>query len=195
MTFPHEFELAERELAQRLAQFRHDLRAVGDAPPRATLEALVARAAELELLEDEIREELAQLRACLEGLDLKADLLRGELPSVEAPDAFAIGETCHFACPARFGRRRADQFGHLVLSSSALRFRGALDISVVWSEVASVRCYGREIRVTLHDSSRVLRFSCQSPGEAARGGVIAEHLAHAGHPETARTTSPYQASL
>jgi hypothetical protein len=179
MTLPRPSERAGRELTRRLAQFRHELTAAGDAPSRATLERLIERVAELGLHEDEVAEDLAPLRACIEAVDLEARLARGEQPVVEASDALAPGDSCHFLCAVRFGRRRADQFGHLVLSSGWLKFRGALDVSVAWSEIASVRRDRRELMIALQDSTRVLRFSCHSHSEAARAGVIARHLAHA----------------
>lgn len=195
MTLPSPSERAGRELARRLAQFRHELNAAGDTPTRAALDRLLHRAAELELGEEHVGEELAQIRASLEAVDLQARLARGELPVADAPDPPAPGDVCHFACAVRFGRRRSDQFGHVVLTSGWLKFRGALDVSVAWSEVARVGRDGREIVVALQDSRRVLRFTCHSLPEAARGGVIAEHLARAAREETRAVPASYQASL
>lgn len=195
MTLPRLSERAGRELVRRLGQFRHELNAVGDSPSRATLERLVARVAELGLREEEVTEELAQLRACIEALELKERLTRGELPSADPPDLLPAGDACHFVCPVRFGRRRADQFGHLVLSSGWLRFLGALDVSVTWTEIASVRRDGREILVNLRESRRVLRFSCHSYAEAAQGGVIAEHLADVARIEARRAQPHFEASV
>ena len=112
-----------------------------------------------------------------EVLELKARLSRGDLPRIDAPELIAPGDTCHFVCAVRFGRRRADQFGHVVLSATWLRFRGALDVRVGWSQIASVRREGHDIVVALPDSTRLLRFSCHSDSEAERGAIIAEHLA------------------
>jgi len=177
MTLPREDERAGQELVRRLAQFRHELNAIGDAPSKATLERLLARRTELGLRDDEVSEELEQIRACLGALDLKEELARGSVPTVEPPHPSLGREKCHFVCAVRFGRRRADQFGHLVLSDAGLRFRGAIDVHVNWSDVAAVARDKRDIVVTAHDSPRVLRFSCHSHEEAARGGVLAEHLA------------------
>ena len=176
MTLPSESEIAGRDLIRRLAQFRHEVNAIGDEPARATLERLIARAGELRLPEAEVAEELAQLGACIEAIDLKAALARGELPLADPPFTIAAGDVCHFVCAVRFGRRRADQFGHLVLSSSTLQFRGNLDVSVSWSEIVDVRRNGREIIVSLKGSSRALRLCCHSHSEAARGGVMAAHF-------------------
>jgi hypothetical protein len=181
MTLPSESEAAGRELIRRLAQFRHEVNAIGDEPSRSTLERLIDRAGELRLPADTIADELAQLRACIEAIDLKAALARGELPRADAPVAIASGDICHFVCAVRFGRRRADQVGHLVLSSSALQFHGALDVNARWSEVVNVRRNGREVIVAPHASSRMLRFCCHSYAEAARAGVIAAHLASIAH--------------
>lgn len=195
MTLPRRSERAGHELVRRLAQFRHELNAIGDAPTRADLERLIARARELGLRDDNVGEELAQIRACMEALDLKARIARGDVPTVQAPDPLAPGDVCHFVCPVRFGRRRSDQFGHLVLTAGWLKFRGALDVSVAWSEVASVRRDGRDVIVALQDSRRVLRFSCHSLGEAVHGGVIAEYLAHAAHADSAPRSPAYHASI
>jgi hypothetical protein len=87
------------------------------------------------------------------------------------------GDPCHFATRVRFGRRRNDQVGHLELTSGRLKFHGALDLSVVWTEIATVERDGRDIVVSLIDSRRVLRFSCPALEDAARGAVVARHLA------------------
>jgi hypothetical protein len=194
MTLPTDRERAGRELVRRLAQFRHEVNAVGDTPSRAALEHLIDRVAELGLREEEVRDDVAQLRACIEALDLQAHLSRGELPHVEAVGGLAPGDACHFVCPVRFGRRRADQVGHLLLSACCLQFRGALDVSVAWSEVATVRRDGREILVRLQDSTRTLRFSCPSHAEAARAGILAEHLARLAHGDTGHKAPECHAS-
>jgi hypothetical protein len=193
MTLPREPERAGQELLRRLAQFRHELHAIGDAPSRAALDGLMRRARELGLEHNEVAEELAQLQASAIAVEVKADLARGNLPTTDPLDPLAPGDTCHFVCPVRLGRRRADQFGHLVLTGAWLKFRGALDVNVAWAEVAEVRRDGREIVIDVQDSRRVLRFCCHSLAEAARGGVIAEHLAHVARADTNRP--PYHASV
>jgi hypothetical protein len=195
MTLPSHAERAGQELARRLAEFRHELNAIGDQPARATLERLLQHARTLNLGDDEIGEELAQIRASLEAVDVQAKVEGGELPVVASLDPIAPGDTCHFLCPVRFGRRRADQFGHLLFTSGWVKFRGALDLSVSWSEVASVRRDGRELIVSLHDSRRVLRFACHSLTEAATGGVIAQHLARAACIEGPSPRGQFQASV
>jgi hypothetical protein len=195
MTLPRERQLAGQELLRRLALFRHELNAVGNAPSRRELEALVTRAAELGLRDEEVSDELAQIRASADAIDLKERLDRGDLPTAEALDPMQSGNVCHFVCPVRFGRRRSDQFGHLVLTAAWLKFRGPLDVTVAWNEVSTVRRDGREIVVGLQDSRRVLRFSCQSFSEAATGGAIADHLARAGRPEPKNDAPEYRASF
>jgi hypothetical protein len=155
------------------------LNGVGDAPTRDDFERLLALARELDLREHEISDELSQIRAALDGLTLREQLARGDLPVIEGVESLPPDDYCHFMCPVRFGRRRSDQFGHLLLTSGWLRFRGALDLSVAWSEVPNVQRAGREIIVHLHDSTRALRFGCHTLEESARGAVIAEHLAQA----------------
>lgn len=194
MTLPRSSDPAGSDLIRRLAQFRHELNAVGDSPSRAALDRMVARAQELDLNGHEVAEELEQLGACIEALDLKARISRGDLPSAAAPDPVAPGDACYFASAVRFGRRRSDQFGHLVLYRTCLKFRGALDVSVAWSEIASVARDRRDIVVALQDSHRVLRFACHSAKEAATGGVLAEHLAQAARRGRAPGPSEYHAS-
>jgi hypothetical protein len=118
-------------------------------------------------------------------------LRRGELPKAKAPDPLAPGDECHFVIPVRFGRRRADQYGHLVLTSGWLKFRGTVDVSVAWSEVADVQRARREVVVSLRDSRRLFRFSCHSETEAARGALIAQHLAQSAQPATADSETPF----
>jgi hypothetical protein len=127
-----------------------------------------------------------------EANDLADRLSRGELPTATAPDPLAPGDQCHFVTPVRFGRRRVDQYGHVVLTSGWLKFRGTLDLSVSWSEVAGVQRAAREIVVSLQDSRRLLRFSCHSEVEAARGAMLAQHLAQSARLPAADPTTAFQ---
>ena len=196
MTLPSRSERAGAELARRLGQFRHEVNTVGDQATRARLESLLALARDLELRDDEISEELAQIRASLEAVDFAAKLAHDALPVVTSVEPLAPGDVCHFETPVRFGRRRSDQFGHLSLTSGWLKFRGALDITVAWTEIAGVQRAGRDIIVSLHNSKRTFRFSCNEINEAARAGVLAQHLlATSGSRPTKSTTGSYEASL
>jgi hypothetical protein len=116
-------------------------------------------------------------------------LERGDLPTVKPPDPIAPGDSCHYVAPVRFGRRRSDQYGHLMLTGGWLKFRGTLDVSISWSEVTRVDRVSREVVVSLEDSRRLLRFSCHSESEAARGALLARHLARSARPYTAQTDS------
>lgn len=93
----------------------------------------------------------------------------------------ALEDECYFEAPVRFGRRKADQVGHLSLTRRWLRFKGALDLSVAWSEVSSVHRVGADIVMTMHASDKAMRFSCQSVEEAERAAPVAERLARAAH--------------
>jgi hypothetical protein len=196
MTLPTRSERAGAELARRLGQFRHELNIVGDRPTQAELDALIARARELELRDEEIAAELAQIRAAMEALEVANELGRAPLPVVASTEPLAPGDLCHFVAAVRFGRRRSDQFGHLSLTSGWLKFRGALDVSVAWSEVADVQRAGADLIVSLHESTRMLRFSCHTYSEAARAGVLAQHLAIQSRPRgTDSPQAPCQAAL
>ena len=177
MMLPSREERAGVELSRRLGLFRHQVSTTGDAPTRDGLERLLRLAGELKLPDAEIADDLARIRASLAALTLRDALRSGDWPTAASPDTLAAGDTCHFVCPVRFGRRRNDQYGHLVLTRARLKFRGALDMSVAWSEVASVERTERELIVALQDSRRMLRFSCHTLDEAARAGVIASELA------------------
>jgi hypothetical protein len=165
------------ELAPRLEAFRHEVNAVGDDPVRADLERLLDVARQLGVREAEIVDDLVRIRAALGALTLREDLRRGAWPAAASANPPSATDACYFVCPMRFGRRRADQDGHLVLTRRWLTFRGALDMSVAWSEVASVERAERDLVVSLRSSRRTLRFSCRTLDEATRGGVIATELA------------------
>jgi hypothetical protein len=113
----------------------------------------------------------------LDVSELATRLQNGEVPTAITRDPLAPGDVCHFVAPVRFGRRRPDKYGHLVLTAGWLKFRGAQDMTVAWDEVAEARLAGREIVISLDASGRLLRFACHSEAEAARGGLIAQHLA------------------
>ena len=131
----------------------------------------------------------------LEAVELANRLEHGDVPTVEAPDVVARGDQCHFVAPVRVGRRRSDQYGHLVLTRGWLKFRGTLDVTVAWDEVAAVHRAGRNIVVALEEGRRLLRFSCHSIAKAARGGVIAQHLARSARPHPVDTDAAYHASV
>jgi hypothetical protein len=131
----------------------------------------------------------------LEAAELADRLEHGDIPTAEAPDLVAPGDQCHFVAPARFGRRRSDHYGHLVLTGGWLKFRGTLDVSVAWGEVAAVHRAGRDIIVSMEESRRLLRFSCHSVAEAARGGVIAQYLARSARPHTIDADAAYHVSI
>ena len=181
MTLPPDSEPGGH--ARRLAQFRNELSRLAHSPSRASLEKIRLRANELGLDPRDVGDDLSDINACLEALDVGRQLAQGELPVVDCLEPLPPGDTCHFVSPVRFGRRRADQFGHLLLTSGWLKFRGAVDVSVAWGEIGSARRDGRDFVVALHDSRRVLRFSCHSHTEAAVGAVIAEHLARVARSE------------
>lgn len=164
------------EATARLGIFRHEVRQAGCKADRRTLLGLIERARELGLRDEDIRSELMDIRVALDAVDFAERLAVEGLPIVPSVDRLPAGEHCHFAAPVRFGRRRADQIGHVELTSSWLKFHGALDVSVVWSEVAGVEREGRDILVSLLESRRVLRFCCHSAEEAARGASVARYL-------------------
>ena len=120
---------------------------------------------------------LEERQALEDVLALAEAIAHDNLPVVATREPLPAGDICHFATPVRFGRRRTDQFGHLELTNAWLTFRAALDVSVSWSEVAHVHCAGREVEITLVDSTRLLRFWCPCLSDAARACVLAEHLA------------------
>jgi hypothetical protein len=122
------------------------------------------------------RDELEERLALLEAVDLMDRLAREGPPVVVPAIELPPGEPCHFVAAVRVGRRRGDQFGHLELTGRWLKFHGALDLSIVWDEIADVRRTGRDIQVSLTDSRRAFRFSCHTLGEAVRGSVIARYL-------------------
>ncbi len=127
-----------------------------------------------------------------EATELANRLRRGDVPTAKAPDPLAPGDQCHYVTPVRFGRRRNDQYGHLVLTRGWLKFRGTLDLSISWSEVSDVQRAFREVVVSLQDSRRLLRFSCHSEAEAARGVVLAQHLAQRARSQTAAAETTFQ---
>jgi len=177
MTLPSRAERAGEELAIRLARFRHAVNAVGNNPTRAQLEDVMTLAHHLQLRDDEVDEEITRIRAALTALTLRDEIRAGTLPVVSSAGALAPGDVCHFRAPIRFGRRRADQFGHLLLTSGWVKYRGSIEVSTAWSEVASVGRAGTDVIMALQDSRRLLRFCFKDVEEAARAGVIAEHLA------------------
>jgi hypothetical protein len=159
-----------------LVRFRDAIRKAGDDPPRADLEGLLALAATLELPPAAIAAEVSDIHALIDGWRLREALGRGEWPMAASPDPLPAADVCHFVSPVRFGRRRADQFGHLVLTSARLRFRGALDVGVAWHEVESVTREARDVVVAIQNSRRLLRFSCRSLDDAVRATVLGQRL-------------------
>lgn len=186
---------AATEFTRRLGEFRHEVKRLGNPPTRAELQRLVEMARELHVQDESISEELAEIRASFEALDLADQIARGGLPVVGSLEPLPPGECCHFVTPVRFGRRRSDQFGHLALTSGWLKFHGALDVSVAWPAIAGVHRSGRDIIVPLVDSRRLLRFCCHALSETARGAVVATYLANAARAREGQADSPNHATL
>jgi hypothetical protein len=155
---------------------------------------MLEMARELQLHEDLIGDELAEIRASLEGLDLAEQIARHGPPVVASVRPLPGNETCHFATPVRLGRRRSDQVGHLELTSGWLKFHGALDVSIVWAEIADVERAGRDIVVALSPRRRVLRFCCHAIGEGVRGAVVGKYLVNDARMQDA-PTDPFSARL
>jgi hypothetical protein len=107
--------------------------------------------------------------------------------SLQTAGAGPGDDRCHLVTPVRFGRRRTDQVGHLLLTSAWLQFRGTVDLSLSWSEVSSVDYAGCDLVVALHGTARTLRFCCQTEGEALRAGATAGHLAALAQSEPLQT--------
>jgi hypothetical protein len=163
--------------ATQLVRFRHELRRLGTAPSRPDVERLLAGARALGLRDEDIRDELQEIQAAMAALDFADHIVLHGLPEVAPLGPLPADQRCHFLSPVRCGRRRVDQIGHLELTTDWLKFCGAMDTSLAWSEIAGVERAGREIVVSLVDSRRLLRFACHTLNEAARGAVIARHLA------------------
>ena len=92
--------------------------------------------------------------------------------SASMPDA-----ECHFIAPVRFGRRKTDQVGHLVLSDTGIAFHGSVDLAVPWSDTLRVEHRDVHIVIVLKGRAKTLRFCCQTADDARRGAAIADHLA------------------
>jgi hypothetical protein len=169
--------IPDTKTAARLDRLRLELRTTSAARSRADIERLLAMAHHVDQRDSDLKTEIEELRAELEQLRLSDDISREGVPIVDPVEPLPAGERCHFVTPVRFGRRRTDQSGRLELTSERLRFLGALDIGVAWTEVSAVSRDGRTIVIALMDSPRVLRFCCESTRESARGSTISARLA------------------
>jgi hypothetical protein len=96
-------------------------------------------------------------------------------------------EACHHRLAVRFGRRKTDQVGHLVMSTNWLQFQGRVDLHVSWAEIATVQQAGDDLIVSLHDTRRLLRFCCAGPGEAAHATAVGRQLAALAHADPVQT--------
>jgi hypothetical protein len=177
MLLPGDAQRSAGEMARRRALFRHELNMLGDTPTTAALTAMLRRAEMLGLEHGTIGDDLDRIHAALAALTLSEQIARGELPTAETTYPIAGGDRCHFAGAARFGRRKSDHVGHLVLTGAWLQFHGALDVSVAWTLVEGVQRADGDVLITMTDSKRLLRFSCVSLRDAVGAAVIAEHLA------------------
>ena len=174
------------DTAIRVGRFRRELFSLHNAPERADLERMLRMARELQLGDDTIGDELTEIRASLEALDLADEIARLGPPVVASVRPLPADDSCHFATPVRLGRRRFDQIGHLELTGSWLKFHGALDVSIVWAEVADVERVGRQIVVSLGARRRVFRFCCHAIGESVRGAVVGKYLVNSARMKEAR---------
>ena len=107
-----------------------------------------------------------------------------ETPALAGPPT---PDACHHRLPVRFGRRKTDQVGHLVMSTGWLKFQGRVDLHVAWAEIAHVQQAGDDLVVALHDTRRLLRFCCAGGEEASRAAAVARHLADLAHADPVQT--------
>lgn len=63
------------------------------------------------------------------------------------------------------------------MTSRRLRFHGAIDANVAWSDIAGIERAGRDVIVSLREQRRLYRFCCHTVSEAVQGAVVARHLA------------------
>lgn len=159
-----------------LARFRNALNAIGDAPTRGQLEDVLTLARTLNLRDEDILEDVSRVRASVTAATLRDEIAVGRMPIVEIESLLPPGEVCHFAASVRTGRRRTDQAGRVLLTSSWLKFSGSNDLSIAWTQVDDVWRSGSELVVSVGDRSRSCRLSFPTLEDAARCGVIATHL-------------------
>jgi len=179
ISLPSPSERASEEASKQLARFRHALNAIGDAPTRAQLEAMLGLARELLPNDPDIKDDITRIHGSLAALALGEDIAAGRLPVVPTVSALPPGASCHFQSAVRIDRRVSDhdqQYGRLLMTTGWLTFRGPSDLSIAWSEVSGVQRAGADLLMTVADSRHVVRFSFHSVDEAARAGVIANHL-------------------
>ncbi len=176
MTVPSPEDDSGEELAVLLGRFRHAVDAIGDAPTREQMDEVLTLARTLGLREEDIIDEVARVRASMVAAALRDEIAVGRMPVVQIESSLPPGDVCHFAAPVRTGRRRTDQAGRLLLTSSWLKFSGTNDLSIAWTQVDEVERSGNDLVVSVGDRSRGCRLSFPTLEDAARCGVIAAHL-------------------
>jgi len=176
MTVPSPEDHSGEELAVLLARFRNAVNAIGDAPTGQQMEEVLTLARTLGLREEDIIDDVARVRAAMAAAAMRNEIAVGRMPVVQIESALPPGDVCHFAAPVRTGRRRTDQAGRLLLTSSWLKFSGTNDLSIAWTQVDEVRRSGNDLVVSVGDRTRGCRLSFPTLEDAARCSVIAAHL-------------------
>ena len=85
-------------------------------------------------------------------------------------------EIAYFSAPARSGRRRHDEVGHLEMTNVRLRFHGAIDINIAWDAVAGIECVDRNLVISAGNRRRPLRFCFYTTEEADQGVLVARSM-------------------
>jgi hypothetical protein len=157
--------------------WRRDWAAAAAAPSAEQIRALGERLAAFGLDEEEIDVE----REMLDGLErfaaLAADVRERGLPSLETGHRIAGSDVCHFSAPASMPDDPGQPAGRLLLTSVRIAFAGgAASRTIPWHAISSAVRQDRDLLFDRAGRQDVLRFRCNSYGDALCGALIAARL-------------------
>lgn len=131
-------------------------------------------AADLET-EEEMLDALARL------VDLHAAIDGGALPRIDTTHRVVGADVCHFTAPASMPDAAAQPSGRLLLTGTrALFVGGPRLVALPWHAAAEIVRTDRDVLIVKHDRTDLLRFRCNTYGDALAAAILARHLMGAG---------------
>lgn len=121
----------------------------------------------------EIEEEMVE--GARRRLTLEREIESAGLPVFETSHRVVAGDTCHFSAPASLLDDPAQPSGRLLLTASRIIFVGGPKLlQAPWHSVRDA--HDRERDIVLVRGEEILRFRCNTYGDALSGAAIARRL-------------------
>jgi hypothetical protein len=186
MKWPRWLKRSRDGVSEEAAAWRREWAAAIEAPDAAALErlrqsltavaaAMASRDGQPAAADLETEEEMLDAFGRL--VDLHASIAGGALPRVETTHRVVGTDVCHFTAPASMPDETAQPSGRLLLTGTrALFVGGPRLVALPWHAAAEILRTDRDVLIVKHDRTDLLRFRCNTYGDALAAAILARHL-------------------